>query len=124
MEHLERTWWLPLVRGIVAILFGILALICPAITLLVIVTFFGALVLVDGIFWIFSAFRHGARSRVWPVVVGVVGILARLAALTGRWITSLALLYVVAFCAILTGLAELVDGIQIRKVIENEWTFI
>lgn len=124
MEHLARTWWLPLVRGIVAILFGILALIWPAITLLVLVTFFGAWVLVDGIFSIFSAFRRGARSRVWAVVVGVIGILAGFAALTWPGITSLALLYVVAFWAILTGLAEIVDGIQLRKVIENEWTLI
>src|SRR5690606_6105207 len=124
MEHLARTWWLPLVRGIVAILFGILALIWPAITLLVLVTFFGAWVLVDGIFSIFSAFRHGARSRVWAVVVGVIGILAGFAALTWPGITSLALLYVVAFWAILTGLAEIVDGIQLRNVIENERTLI
>ncbi|MEU4573257.1 HdeD family acid-resistance protein [Nonomuraea sp. ATR24] len=124
MERLASTWWLVLIRGIAAILFGILALIWPGITLLVLVVFFGAYAIVDGIFSIFSGFRHGARSRAWPIFIGVVSVLAGIVALVWPGITSLALLYVVAFWAIFHGIAEIVDGIQLRKVIDNEWMLI
>jgi uncharacterized membrane protein HdeD (DUF308 family) len=124
MEQLARTWWLVLIRGIAAIIFGILALIWPGITLLVLVIFFGAYAIVDGVFSIFSAFRHGARSRAWLIISGIFGILAGLVAFIWPGITSLALLYVIAFWAIFTGVAEIMDGIRLRKVIENEWTLI
>ncbi|MFG1945232.1 HdeD family acid-resistance protein [Nonomuraea sp. NPDC048826] len=124
MEHLARTWWLPLVRGIAAVIFGVLAMIWPGITLLVLVTFFGAWAIVNGVIAIFSAFRHEVRSRVWAVVVGVLGIAAGLITFAWPGITSLALLYVIAFWAIFSGIAEIVDGIQLRKVIANEWMLI
>ncbi|WP_336206185.1 HdeD family acid-resistance protein [Nonomuraea sp. LPB2021202275-12-8] len=124
MELLARTWWLVLIRGIAAIIFGILALIWPGITLLVLVVFFGAYAIVDGIFSIMSAFRHGARSRAWSIISGIIGILAGIVAFIWPGITSLALLYVIAFWAILTGVAQIVDGIQLRKEIDNEWMLI
>lgn len=124
MEKLARTWWLVLVRGIAAIIFGILALIWPGITLLVLVIFFGAYAIVDGIFSIFSAFQQGEGSRAWLIISGILGILAGLVAFIWPGITSLALLYVIAFWAIFTGIAEIMDGIRLRKVIDNEWTLI
>jgi uncharacterized membrane protein HdeD (DUF308 family) len=125
MGELSRSWWLLLLlRGLLAIIFGILALIWPGITLLVLVIFFGAYALVSGIFALIAGFRHGARSRAWLIISGVIGILAGIAALIWPGITSLALLYLVAFWAIFTGIAEIVAGVQLRKVIDNEWMFI
>ncbi|MDA0636482.1 HdeD family acid-resistance protein [Nonomuraea sp. MCN248] len=124
MEHLARTWWLPLIRGIAAIIFGVLAVIWPGITLLVLVTFFGAYAIVNGVFAIFTALRHEVRSRIWAIVVGVLSILAGFVAFAWPGITSLALLYVIAIWAIFSGLAEIVDGIQLRKIIDREWTLI
>jgi uncharacterized membrane protein HdeD (DUF308 family) len=124
MEQLARTWWLVLIRGIAAILFGILALIWPAATVLVLVIFFGAYAIVDGVFSLFSAFRHGTRSRAWAIFAGIIGILAGIVAFVWPGITSLALLYVVAFWAILRGVAEIADGVRLRKVIDNEWMLI
>ncbi|GAA3551912.1 HdeD family acid-resistance protein [Nonomuraea rosea] len=124
MGELSRSWWLLLLRGLLAIIFGILALIWPGITLLVLVIFFGAYALVGGIFASIAGFRHGARSRAWLITSGIIGILAGIAALVWPGITSLALLYLVAFWAIFTGIAEIVAGVQLRKVIDNEWMFI
>ncbi|MEV4837258.1 HdeD family acid-resistance protein [Nonomuraea sp. NPDC049486] len=123
-QQLARTWWMPLVRGIAAVIFGILALIWPGITLLVLVIFFGAYAIVDGIVAIYSAYRHEVRSRAWAVALGVIGILAGLAAFIWPGITSLVLLYLIALWAIFTGIAEIADGIQLRKVISNEWMLI
>jgi uncharacterized membrane protein HdeD (DUF308 family) len=124
MREIAGSWWLLLVRGIAAVIFGVLALIWPQITLLVLVTFFGAYALVSGVSELFAGFRHGARSRGWLIFSGIIGILAGIVAFVWPGITSLALLYLIAFWAIFTGVSEIVAGIQLRKVIDNEWMFI
>jgi len=124
MQEISRSWWLLLVRGIAAVLFGVLALIWPGITLLVLVIFFGAYAIVSGVFALFAGFRHGAQSRAWLIFSGIIGILAGIVAFVWPGITSLALLYLVAFWAIFTGVSEVVAGIQLRKVIDNEWMLI
>ncbi|MGP3935421.1 HdeD family acid-resistance protein [Nonomuraea sp. KM88] len=113
-----------LIRGLAAIVFGFLALIWPGMTLLVLVIFFAAYVLVNGVFALLSAFRHGAGSRIWLLISGIVGIVAGVVAFAWPGITSIALLYVVAFWAIVAGVAEAIAGIQLRKDIENEWMLI
>ncbi|MEV0378773.1 HdeD family acid-resistance protein [Nonomuraea sp. NPDC050643] len=124
MGDISRSWWPLLIRGIAAIVFGILALIWPGLTVLVLVIFFGAYALVSGIFSLIAGLRHGARSRAWLLISGIIGILAGIVALVWPGITSLALLFIVAFWAILTGVAEVAAGIQLRKQIDNEWMFI
>ncbi|MEU8246017.1 HdeD family acid-resistance protein [Nonomuraea sp. NPDC048916] len=124
MEQIARTWWLVLIRGIAALIFGILALVWPGITLLVLVIFFGAYAIVNGVFSLFAGFRHDAKSRAWLIISGVLGILAGIVAFVWPGITSLALLYVVAFWAIFTGVAEIVAGVQLRETIDNEWMLI
>ncbi|MFI6919867.1 HdeD family acid-resistance protein [Nonomuraea spiralis] len=124
MQEISRSWWLLLVRGIAAIIFGVLALIWPGITLLVLVIFFGAYAIVSGVFALFAAFRHETRSRGWLIFSGVISILAGIAAFVWPGITSLALLYLIAFWAIVSGISEIVAGIQLRKVIDNEWMLI
>jgi uncharacterized membrane protein HdeD (DUF308 family) len=124
MGEISRSWWLLLVRGLLAIIFGVLALIWPGITLLALVIFFGAYALVSGLFALFAGFRHGTRPRTWLIVSGIIGILAGIVTVVWPGITSLALLYLVAFWAVFTGVAEIVAGIHLRKIIENEWMFI
>ncbi|MET7460688.1 HdeD family acid-resistance protein [Nonomuraea sp. NPDC005501] len=124
MEQIARIWWLILIRGIAALLFGILALIWPGKTLLIVVIFFGAYAIVEGIFAIFAGARHNARSRAWLIISGILGVLAGIVAFLWPGITSLALLYVVAFWAIFAGITEIVAGIQLRKVVDNEWMLI
>ncbi|MFI7635626.1 HdeD family acid-resistance protein [Nonomuraea sp. NPDC049400] len=124
MGDIARSWWLLLLRGLAAILFGFLALIWPGITLFVLVIFFGAYALVSGVFELFAGFRHGARSRAWLIISGIIGILIGIATFVWPAITSLALLYLVAFWAIVTGVLEIVAGIQLRKVIDKEWMLI
>ncbi|MDR8415143.1 HdeD family acid-resistance protein [Nonomuraea sp. 3-1Str] len=124
MEQIARIWWLILIRGIAALIFGILALIWPGKTLLIVVIFFGAYAIVEGIFAIFAGARHNAQSRAWLIISGILGVLAGIVAFLWPGITSLALLYVVAFWAIFAGITEIVAGIQLRKVVDNEWMLI
>ena len=123
LNTLKANWWALALRGLVAVLFGLLTLFLPGITLVTLVLLFGAYALVDGVFNVLAFFR--VASRQWALLIeGVVGIIAGL--LTFAWpaITAIALLYVIAFWAILTGIFEIVAGIRLRKAITNEWLLL
>jgi uncharacterized membrane protein HdeD (DUF308 family) len=107
-----------------AILFGILALIWPGITLWVLVILFGAYALVDGIFAIGAAITGHAGHRIWLAVMGVCGVALGLLALFWPHITGLVLLLLIAWWAIITGLFEIMAAIRLRKEIEGEWLYI
>src|SRR4029077_4374515 len=92
-------------------------------TLLTLVLLFGAYAILDGIFDIISAVR--APGRHWPLVLeGVVGIIIGILTFIWPGITTMVLLYLIAFWAIFTGILEIVAGIRLREVIANEWLLI
>ncbi|MGI8335817.1 HdeD family acid-resistance protein [Actinomadura scrupuli] len=125
LEQLSRHWWMLAVRGVCAIIFGLLAWIWPGITLLVLVILFGAYAFVDGVLALGAAFKsEGGRSRVWLAVVGVAGVLLGLVTLFWPHITGLVLLLLIAWWAIVTGAFEIVAAIRMRKEIEGEWLYI
>jgi uncharacterized membrane protein HdeD (DUF308 family) len=123
LHTLAANWWALALRGLVAVLFGLLTFFLPGITLVTLVLLFGAYALVDGVFNVIAFFR--VASHQWALLVeGVVGIIAGV--LTFAWpaITAFALLYLIVFWAILTGIFEIVAGIRLRKTIANEWLLL
>jgi uncharacterized membrane protein HdeD (DUF308 family) len=123
-DDLARHWWVVGLRGLAAIIFGIVAIVWPGMTLAVLVLLFGAYALVDGILDIFAAFRGGASHRILLLIEGIVGVLAGLAAFFWPALTALVLLYIIAFWAIITGVLEIVEAIRLRRAISNEWALI
>jgi uncharacterized membrane protein HdeD (DUF308 family) len=124
LEILARNWWIVALRGAAAVLFGVLALVWPGITILVLVILFGAYSLVDGVVAVGSGlFRStgDASRRIWLLVEGVFGILVGIVAFVWPGITTLALLWVIAFWALLTGIVEIVLAVALRKEIKGEW---
>ncbi len=123
LHLLARHWWALALRGVFAVLFGLLTFLIPGITLLTLVLLFGAYAILDGIFDIISAVR--APGRHWPLVLeGVVGIIIGILTFLWPGITTMVLLYLIAFWAIFTGVLEIVAGIRLREVIANEWLLI
>ena len=119
LHLLARYWWALALRGVFAVLFGLLTFFMPRITLLTLVLLFGAYVLLDGIFDIVAAIR--SPSHHWALILeGIVGIIAGI--LTFMWpgITAMVLLYLIAFWAIFTGVLEIVAGIRLREVLTGE----
>ncbi|RIK52839.1 MAG: hypothetical protein DCC57_09315 [Chloroflexi bacterium] len=126
LRMLGTTWWVLLIRGIAAILFGVLAFIWPGVTIATLVLLFGAYALVDGVFGLFAAF--GARSyesNWWMLALGAVAsIIFGLLVFFWPGITALVLLYMIASWAIITGIVEIVAAIQLRKEITGEFWLI
>ena len=124
---LTRNWWAWLVRGIAAIIFGVLAWFWPGLTWITIAIFFGAYALVDGIFAIVATVRAAeTQQRWWPFLIeGIVGILIAAITFYDVRITLLALYFTIAAWAFLTGILEIVAAIQLRKHIANEiWLIV
>ena len=120
---LSRNWWLVALRGLAAIVFGVLAFVWPAITLWALVLLFGAYMLVDGVFAIVAAVRAAGREARWWLLLieGVLGVLAGLVAAFWPGLTALALLYFIAAWAIVSGILEIAGAIRLRREIEGEW---
>ena len=123
LHTLAKNWWALALRGLVALMFGLLTFVLPGITLVTLILLFGAYALADGIFNIVAFFR--VASHHWALLIeGLIGIIAGILTFVWPAITALALLYVIAFWAIFTGIFEIVAGIRLRKVITNEWLLL
>ncbi|MET0492863.1 MAG: HdeD family acid-resistance protein [Actinoplanes sp.] len=126
LETLSRRWWAVAFRGVAAILFGVLALVWPGITVFALVIVFGAYALVDGAFTLAAAFGDGDDdrtwgSRAWLVARGAAGILIGIIAAVWPGITALALLWVIAVWAAVTGVLDIVAAVELRKQMRHEW---
>lgn len=122
-ELLTRNWWAVALRGAVAIVFGILMLVWPGISLLALVVTFGAYALIDGIFSIVAAVRAARGHESWGtlLLIGITGVLA--AVVTWFWpgITALALTFVIGAWAIITGVLAIIAAIELRREIHGEF---
>jgi uncharacterized membrane protein HdeD (DUF308 family) len=119
-------WWALALRGAIAILFGLAALLRPGIALEALILLFGAYALVDGVFSIVGVFG-GTRSGTprWILLVeGVAGILAGVIAFVFPILTAVVFLYLIAAWAIVTGIAEIATAIRLRQEIRGEWALI
>lgn len=117
------SWWALVLRGIAAILFGVLAFVWPAITLTALVFLWGAYALVDGIFALAAGIKtYGENKRWWVLLLeGLLSIVAGVLAFVIPGITALVLLILIASWAIVTGVFEIAAAIQLRKYITGEW---
>jgi uncharacterized membrane protein HdeD (DUF308 family) len=120
---LVRHWWMLTVRGVAAIVFGVLTFVAPGASLFALVVLFGAYALVNGAFAIGAAARGRAAERRWGAIVfdGIASMAFGALALAWPGITALALLYVIAAWAVVTGAAQIVTAIRLRKQIKGEW---
>jgi len=125
-DLLTRNWWIMALRGLAAVLFGVLAFAWPGITLLTLVYLFSAYALVNGVLALVVSFNtpKGHHRSGSLMLEGLISIAAGVIAFLVPGITALAMVLVIAWWAIVTGVLEIVAAVRSRKVITNEWLLI
>jgi uncharacterized membrane protein HdeD (DUF308 family) len=121
---LVGNWWTFILRGIIAILFGLLVFIRPGMALLTLVFLFGFYAIADGVFNLIAAFRRTSVDQQpwWALLLeGIVSIIAGMVALFIPGLTALVLLYIIAAWAVVTGALEIAAAIRLRRQINHEW---
>lgn len=123
LDNLVRGRWLIGLRGVLAIVFGILAFIWPGLTAVALVFLFAAYAILDGVLTIAAAIRSRETNDRWwlGLLEGLVSIAAGVIAALFPTLAAVTLLFVIAIWAIITGLLELAAAIRLRREIENEW---
>jgi uncharacterized membrane protein HdeD (DUF308 family) len=116
-------WWVLLLRGVLAILFGIAAYAWPGMTLVTLLTLFGAFAVVDGIFNVFHAFSGRKEDERWWVLLleGLLGIAIGVITFQAPEVTATVLILYIGFWAMATGVLRIILAVRLRKEIEGEW---
>jgi uncharacterized membrane protein HdeD (DUF308 family) len=127
MVILAGNWWTFILRGIFAILFGLILFIRPDIGVLTLVFVFSIYAIADGVFSLVAAFRRSGGTAAgqppwWALLIsGVLSIIAGVLGFALPIVTAVALLYLIAAWAIVTGVFQIVAAIRLRKQITGEW---
>jgi uncharacterized membrane protein HdeD (DUF308 family) len=123
LSRFAENWRAVALRGLVAVLFGLVVLFWPNLVLAVLSLFFGIYALVDGGVGLVPTLRSSDRgARRWlPLAEGTVGVIAGLVALLWPGLTASGLLYVIVGWAVVTGILKIVTAIVLRSEIENGW---
>jgi uncharacterized membrane protein HdeD (DUF308 family) len=123
LERAANRWWTLVVRGILSIAFGILAVVRPGAAVMALVVVFGVYAIAEGIAAISMFLSPVAEGSGLVGLSGVISIAAGLIALLWPGLTAMALFYVIAFWAIVDGVIDLVVAFRAKSRDEHEWTF-
>jgi uncharacterized membrane protein HdeD (DUF308 family) len=123
LDILLRSWWVLVLRGLFAILLGLIALIWPDITVFVIITIFGAFLLLDGLIEIWVGFLGRGRDPEWwtDALLGVLAVLAGIAILAWPDVTAVGLMIFLGAMFATYGAMVLYQAIRLRRDLANEW---
>jgi uncharacterized membrane protein HdeD (DUF308 family) len=119
---LKQAWWALLLRGIAAVLFGVMALAWPGLTVTTFVLLFAVFAIADGVSAAIGAVVNRKENQNWwlMLLLGVAGLLLGIATLVWPRLTALLLLYMIAARALVTGILDIITAIRLRKEIEGE----
>jgi uncharacterized membrane protein HdeD (DUF308 family) len=120
---LARNWWMLTLRGVFAILFGVLTWLQPGLSLKVLILTFGVYAFADGVIGAWSAISgRKTESHWWAWLLwALISVFAGIFTFISPEITAMALLFYIGFWAIASGVMEIVTGIRLRKAIQGEW---
>ena len=122
-QIVQHNWWIMALRGLFAIIFGLIALLVPRIALLAFIYVFAAYALVDGCVAVITAIQERDLLYRWGWVLfeGILSILVGIIAFANPNVTAFALLYIVAIYAILTGVMEIAAAFVLRELVSRDW---
>ncbi len=104
---LHRSWWLLLLRGIIAVAFGVATFVWPGISLVSLILVYGIYAVADGILALIAAIRGGGVApRWWLALGGIASLVAGGLAFVWPGLTALVLVYLIGFWSIMRGVAR------------------
>ena len=117
-----KAWQALLLRGILAVLFGLVALAWPGLTLISLIYLFAFYAVADGVATISAAWQHKKTERSWGLLffMGLISLLAGVITLFFPGITAIYLMIFIGLRALLDGILTIVAAIRLRKEIEGE----
>jgi uncharacterized membrane protein HdeD (DUF308 family) len=120
---ITRNWWIFLLRGISAVIFGILAFAWPGITLAALVVVFGIYAIAEGVIAMAVGFSGDTIGARWwqMILLGVLSVVAGILTFVWPNITAVALLALIAAWAIVRGIVEIYAAVRLHALIENDW---
>lgn len=123
VRALASRWWVQEIRGVAALVFGVLAMTLPGSSPKALVVLFGLYAAVDGVANLALAVRRGPEGATWvPLELqGAVGLMAAAVALGWPALSSTAFLWLVAGWALLTGAAQIAAAKILRRELVDEW---
>jgi uncharacterized membrane protein HdeD (DUF308 family) len=119
----QSLWLIPFLRGLLAVVFGILLLTYPGLSLVFMIALFGAFVLVSGIFTVILAIKNRHIQQLWRnnLVDGIISIVIGLVVWLWPALTSILLVYLIAAWAVLSGLIQIISAIRLHSIFNNTW---
>ena len=117
---IQKSWWILLLRGIFAIIFGLIALFSPGLVLDTLLLFFGILAVVSGVFLVIDALIVSG-DRFLRIIEGILWVIIGILLFVQPIISLEIIMFVIAFWAIVIGIIQVIFSIKLRKVIKNEW---
>lgn len=124
LDQIQKKWWLVLLRGIFALIFGIIAIASPGIVLVTLLFYFGFVALFSGLFLIIEGIAIKSEDRGMRILEGIVSILFGLLFIFMPGFVFSFVMYFIAFWAIIGGIMQIIYAIKLRKEISNEWLAI
>ena len=133
IKSISKYWWVFVLRGLIAVVFGLAALLWPALTLGIMVLLFGLFALLEGLLTVVTSFGKGDEKGGWTLLFeGLVGLLVCVIVLLGTslgsilWprVAAVMLVFYIAGWAILAGLFKIITAFRIRKEIKGEWMVV
>ncbi|MEO8665459.1 MAG: DUF308 domain-containing protein [Ignavibacteria bacterium] len=124
LGQLQKKWWLLLIRGILAIVFGLIALFSPGIVVGTLLFYFGIVAVFSGLFLIIEGIAIKGEDRGMRIVEGIISLIFGLLFIFMPGFVLTFVMYFIAFWAIIGGLMQIIYAVKLRKVIPNEWLAI
>lgn len=121
VERIQQKWWLLLLRGILAIIFGLIAIFSPGIVLATLLLYFGFVAVFSGLFLIIEGIAIKGDDRGLRIFEGVISLIFGLLFIFMPAFVLASIMYFIAFWAIIAGIMQIFYAIKLRKEITNEW---
>ena len=121
LERIQKNWWLLLLRGILALIFGFIAISSPGIVIVTLLLYIGILAVLSGLFLIIEGTAIKSDDRGMRILEGVVSIIFGLMFILAPGFVLSFAMYFIAFWAIIGGIMQIIYAVKLRKEITNEW---